>query len=75
MCSFVQSELDCLLPGGERLMVLVSSHAEMDSSTKRSVSRMYSVCNMLLKPWLHFEEACHSGAEMLILPPPPELEK
>lgn len=44
MCSFVQSELDCLLPGGERVMVLLSSHSEMDSSTERggSVSRMYS---------------------------------
>lgn len=37
MCSFVQSELDCLLPGGERLMVLLSSLSEMDSSTKAGV--------------------------------------
>lgn len=34
MCSFVQSELDDLLPGGERLMVLLSSYSEMDPSTK-----------------------------------------
>lgn len=34
MCSFVQSELDDLLPGGKRLMVLLSSYSEMDPSTK-----------------------------------------
>lgn len=27
MCSFVQLELDCLFPGGERVMVLLSSHS------------------------------------------------
>lgn len=34
MCSFVQLELDCLFPGGERVMVLLSSHSEMDFSTR-----------------------------------------
>lgn len=41
MCSFVQPELDCLLPGGERVMVLLSSHSEMDSSTK---ARVWAEC-------------------------------
>lgn len=34
MYSFVQSELDDLLPRGERLMVLLSSYSKMDPSTK-----------------------------------------
>lgn len=37
MCSFVQLELDCLIPGGERLMVLLSSQSEMDSTTRARV--------------------------------------
>lgn len=34
MCTFVYSELDCLLPRGEGLMVLLSNCGEMDSSSK-----------------------------------------
>lgn len=48
-CSSVQSELDCLLPGGERVMVLLSGHSEMDSSAKSErVSRMYSMAENIL---------------------------
>lgn len=38
LCSFVQLELDWIsLPGGERVMVLLSSRSEMDSSARARV--------------------------------------
>lgn len=37
MCHFVQLKLDCLLPGGERVMVLLSSHSEIDSYSRAGV--------------------------------------
>lgn len=58
MYGFVQLELDCRLPGGERLMVLLSSQ-KRDGFLRQSqnVSGMYSTAeNTLLKSWLHFEE-------------------